>query len=102
MKKKKVIEFFSTIFPPLLPTFNRDCLGMQLIRKRENPQYEVRDGWRGEEGVETRAARNDKRLTSCLSLFLQYTLAFMGYGPEEENTVFELTYNWCVCVLMRE
>lgn len=39
------------------------ALGMRLIRKRDNPQYE-------------------------------YTLAFMGYGPEEESTVFELTYNW--------
>jgi lactoylglutathione lyase len=25
----------------------------------------------------------------------KYTLAFLGYGPEEENTVFELTHNWC-------
>ena len=24
----------------------------------------------------------------------RYTLAFLGYGPEESNTVFELTYNW--------
>jgi len=24
----------------------------------------------------------------------RYTLAFFSYGPEEENTVFELTYNW--------
>lgn len=24
----------------------------------------------------------------------RYTLAFLGYGPEEDNTVFELTYNW--------
>ena len=24
----------------------------------------------------------------------KYTLAFLGYGPEEENVVFELTYNW--------
>jgi len=24
----------------------------------------------------------------------RYTLAFLSYGPEEENTVFELTYNW--------
>lgn len=28
----------------------------------------------------------------------RYTLAFLSYGPEEENTVFELTYNWCVVV----
>lgn len=25
----------------------------------------------------------------------KYTLAFLGYGPEEDNCVFELTYNWC-------
>jgi lactoylglutathione lyase len=24
----------------------------------------------------------------------KYTLAFMGYGPEEDNTVIELTYNY--------
>ncbi|KAK9836940.1 hypothetical protein WJX81_001344 [Elliptochloris bilobata] len=24
----------------------------------------------------------------------KYTLAFLGYGPEDESTVFELTYNW--------
>jgi lactoylglutathione lyase len=24
----------------------------------------------------------------------QFTLAFIGYGPESENTVIELTYNW--------
>ncbi|MBN4664167.1 lactoylglutathione lyase [Pandoraea nosoerga] len=26
----------------------------------------------------------------------KYTLAFVGYGPESENTVLELTYNWGV------
>ena len=25
----------------------------------------------------------------------KYTLAFLGYGPEDASTVFELTYNWC-------
>ena len=40
-----------------------ECLGMRLLRKRENPEY-------------------------------KYTLAFLAYGPEEESTVFELTYNW--------
>jgi hypothetical protein len=25
----------------------------------------------------------------------KYTLAFLGYGPEDANCVFELTYNWC-------
>ncbi|MFT7398979.1 MAG: lactoylglutathione lyase, partial [Rheinheimera aquimaris] len=24
----------------------------------------------------------------------KYTLAFVGYGDESENTVLELTYNW--------
>jgi len=24
----------------------------------------------------------------------EFTLAFVGYGPESENTVLELTYNW--------
>ena len=24
----------------------------------------------------------------------KFTLAFLGYGNEEENTVLELTYNW--------
>ena len=26
----------------------------------------------------------------------KYTLAFLGYGDEKENTVLELTYNWGV------
>ena len=24
----------------------------------------------------------------------KFTLAFLGYGPESENTVLELTHNW--------
>ena len=40
-----------------------EALGMQLIKKKDNPDY-------------------------------KYTLAFLGYGPEEETIVFELTYNW--------
>ena len=24
----------------------------------------------------------------------KFTLAFVGYGPEEDNTMIELTYNW--------
>jgi len=24
----------------------------------------------------------------------KFTLAFLGYGPEDENTVLELTHNW--------
>ncbi len=26
----------------------------------------------------------------------KFTLAFLGYGPEDKNTVLELTYNWGV------
>lgn len=25
----------------------------------------------------------------------KYTTAFLAYGPEQENVVFELTHNWC-------
>ncbi|NCP65413.1 MAG: lactoylglutathione lyase [Paraglaciecola sp.] len=38
-------------------------LGMQLLRKSDNPQY-------------------------------RYTLAFIGYGAEQNTTVLELTHNW--------
>lgn len=27
---------------------------------------------------------------------MQYTIAMLGYGPENENTVLELTYNYGV------
>lgn len=43
--------------------YYEECLGMKLLRKRDNPEY-------------------------------KYTLAFMGYGPEESSCVFELTYNY--------
>ena len=29
-------------------------------------------------------------------LLLQYTVAMMGYGPEDKNAVLELTYNYGV------
>lgn len=44
-----------------------EALGMQLVKKKENPEY-------------------------------KYTLAFMAYGPEEDNVVFELTHNWLATV----
>ena len=37
--------------------------GMNLIRRRDNPEY-------------------------------KYTLAFVGYGSEDDGAVIELTYNW--------
>lgn len=43
--------------------FYTDVMGMTLLRKSDNPQYE-------------------------------YTLAFVGYGDENEQAVLELTYNW--------
>lgn len=43
--------------------FYVNTLGMTLLRKSENTQY-------------------------------QYTLAFIGYGAESDETVLELTYNW--------
>lgn len=45
--------------------FYTRVLGMQLLRKSDNPEY-------------------------------KYTLAFVGYGPESEHAVLELTYNWGV------
>jgi lactoylglutathione lyase len=43
--------------------FYTEVLGMQLLRRRENPEH-------------------------------RYTLAFVGYGPESETAVLELTFNW--------
>ena len=48
-----------------------------------------------------------RTLCACIILFqlfvlqnfsapLQYTVAIMGYGPEDKNTVLELTYNYGV------
>tara|TARA_B100001109_G_scaffold101482_1_gene82813 strand:+ start:43181 stop:43564 length:384 start_codon:yes stop_codon:yes gene_type:complete len=44
-------------------TFYTDVMGMQLLRKHDNEEY-------------------------------QYSLAFVGYQPESEGAVIELTYNW--------
>ncbi|KAJ1278993.1 hypothetical protein BS78_04G120900 [Paspalum vaginatum] len=43
--------------------FYEKACGMELLRKRDNPEY-------------------------------KYTVAMMGYGPEEKNAVLELTYNY--------
>ncbi|GAB4854306.1 hypothetical protein Ancab_022892 [Ancistrocladus abbreviatus] len=45
--------------------FYRKAFGMELLRKRENPNY-------------------------------KYTVAMMGYGPEDKSAVLELTYNYGV------
>ncbi|CAL9043149.1 unnamed protein product [Musa banksii] len=45
--------------------FYEKAFGMELLRKRDNPEY-------------------------------KYTIAMMGYGPEDTNTVLELTYNYGV------
>ncbi|GAB4852626.1 hypothetical protein Ancab_016840 [Ancistrocladus abbreviatus] len=46
-------------------TFYEKAFGMELLRKRDNPEY-------------------------------KYTIAMMGYGPEDKNAVMELTYNYGV------
>ena len=43
--------------------FYTEVLGMELLRRRENPEQ-------------------------------RYTLVFLGYGPETEGAVLELTFNW--------
>ncbi|XP_020088944.1 probable lactoylglutathione lyase, chloroplastic [Ananas comosus] len=45
--------------------FYEKAFGMELLRKRDNPEY-------------------------------KYTIAMMGYGPEDKNPVLELTYNYGV------
>lgn len=45
--------------------FYEKAFGMELLRKRDNPDY-------------------------------KYTVAMMGYGPEDKSTVLELTYNYGV------
>ncbi|KAM0919158.1 hypothetical protein ACQ4PT_008389 [Festuca glaucescens] len=45
--------------------FYEKAFGMELLRKKDNPQY-------------------------------KYTIAMMGYGPEDKNAVLELTYNYGV------
>ncbi|KAL3690199.1 hypothetical protein R1sor_016508 [Riccia sorocarpa] len=45
--------------------FYEKAFGMQLLRKRDNPEY-------------------------------KYTIAMVGYGPEDKNCVLELTYNYGV------
>ncbi|KAJ6834772.1 putative lactoylglutathione lyase, chloroplastic [Iris pallida] len=45
--------------------FYEKAFGMELLRKRDNPDY-------------------------------KYTIAMMGYGPEDKNAVLELTYNYDV------
>ncbi|RWR82876.1 putative lactoylglutathione lyase, chloroplastic [Cinnamomum micranthum f. kanehirae] len=46
-------------------SFYEKAFGMELLRKRESPEY-------------------------------KYTVAMMGYGPEDKNPVLELTYNYGV------
>ncbi|KAK1418558.1 hypothetical protein QVD17_27703 [Tagetes erecta] len=45
--------------------FHEKAYGMELLRRRDNPEY-------------------------------KYTIAMMGYGPEDKNAVLELTYNYGV------
>ncbi|KAJ0090633.1 hypothetical protein Patl1_12916 [Pistacia atlantica] len=58
--------------------FYKKAFGMELLRKRDNPE------------------NKDKCVYFGLIVFLQYTIAMMGYGPEDKNAVLELTYNYGV------
>ncbi|KAJ0986068.1 hypothetical protein J5N97_004424 [Dioscorea zingiberensis] len=49
--------------------FYEKAFGMELLRKRDNPEY-------------------------------KYTIAMMGYGPEDKNPVLELTYNYGVDLII--
>uniref|UniRef100_A0A0D9VEU5 lactoylglutathione lyase n=1 Tax=Leersia perrieri TaxID=77586 RepID=A0A0D9VEU5_9ORYZ len=70
-------------------SFYEKACGMELLRKRDNPEYKV--------------ISNLQILTHLYPLASQangiaihYTVAMMGYGPEDKNAVLELTYNYGV------
>ncbi|CAL5339246.1 unnamed protein product [Camellia sinensis] len=91
--------------------FYEKAFGMELLRKRDNPEYK----WKRER----MGGDNSSHLSSALVLILkaatydscvscelrymafdqddlQYTIAMMGYGPEDKSAVLELTYNYGV------
>ncbi|CAL5400245.1 unnamed protein product [Camellia sinensis] len=102
--------------------FYEKAFGMELLRKRDNPEYK----WKRER----MGGDNSSHLSSALVLILKaatydscvscelrymafdqddlqvkyrlhfhyclYTIAMMGYGPEDKSAVLELTYNYGV------
>ncbi|KAF9662560.1 hypothetical protein SADUNF_Sadunf18G0066900 [Salix dunnii] len=63
--------------------FYEKAFGMELLRKRDNPKYKDEN----QHFIMTKehSLRDNK-----------YTIAMMGYGPEDKNAVMELTYNYGV------
>ncbi|WMV60007.1 hypothetical protein MTR67_053392 [Solanum verrucosum] len=55
-------------------SFYENAYGMKLLRTRDNPEY-----------------KSYQAVTN-----LQYTIAMLGYGPEDTSAVMELTYNYGV------
>lgn len=104
-----------TIFITMMKAF-----GMELLRKRDNPAYKVlnhqnkyaclfftlvlhtsflrillKPGWFCEAVIFIFPAIKFVYAV-CLMVMCQYTIAMMGYGPEDKNAVLELTYNYGV------
>ncbi|KAM7515421.1 hypothetical protein LguiA_005004 [Lonicera macranthoides] len=67
--------------------FYQKAFGMELLRKRDNPEYK---------GFKAYAYAHSPFAGFDLGPVLQYTIAMMGYGPEDKNAVLELTYNYGV------
>ncbi|KAH0919656.1 hypothetical protein HID58_027316 [Brassica napus] len=76
--------------------FYEKAFGMELLRTRDNPEYKF-------------LRANPTKLVRLIGLVwficlkslavsdcLQYTIAMMGYGPEDKTAVLELTYNYGV------
>ncbi|KAF7147099.1 hypothetical protein RHSIM_Rhsim03G0238900 [Rhododendron simsii] len=91
----RAINFYEKV--RVAPRIPRMAFGMELLRKRDNPEYKCLILL-----PEASVLLSDK--VACLSpglkislLFhFQYTIAMMGYGPEDKSAVLELTYNYGV------
>ncbi|CAI0390183.1 unnamed protein product [Linum tenue] len=71
--------------------FYEKAFGMELLRKRDNAEYKtiLLD-------IVNISSENILRAVFVLYCCYQYTIAMMGYGPEDKSTVLELTYNYGV------
>ncbi|CAI0390123.1 unnamed protein product [Linum tenue] len=71
--------------------FYEKAFGMELLRKRDNAEYKtiLLD-------IVNISSKNILRAGFVLYCCYQYTIAMMGYGPEDKSTVLELTYNYGV------
>ncbi|KAG6739670.1 hypothetical protein POTOM_057284 [Populus tomentosa] len=105
--------------------FYEKAFGMELLRKRDNPEYKCvylvpREGAEKDKTFmrSKSCSYSEWEYSSCqknivlhkvsvddldcsqkkvwLAAFYKYTIAMMGYGPEDKNAVLELTYNYGV------